>query len=81
MAEEGGIATPTIDDLIGLNRKRTGKKLSNEDWTSPTDPDAEIARMKDGTTHLAASHGDIRVKALNSAAHEENSTAASVSKV
>jgi hypothetical protein len=40
-----------IDDLIQLDR--TGKKLSNEDWTSPTDPDAKIARMKDGTTHLA----------------------------
>jgi transposase len=53
MAEESGIATPTIDDLIRLDRKRTGKKLSNEDWTSPTDPDAKIARMKDGTTHLA----------------------------
>ena len=33
--------------------KRKGKTLSNEDWTSKTDPDAKIARMKDGTTHLA----------------------------
>ncbi|HZZ25337.1 MAG TPA: hypothetical protein VFE60_23505, partial [Roseiarcus sp.] len=23
------------------------------DWTSPTDPDAKIARMKDGSSHLA----------------------------
>ena len=36
-----------------LDRARKGKKLSNEDWTSPTDADAKIARMKDGTTHLA----------------------------
>ena len=36
-----------------LDRKRKGKKLSNEDWTSPSDADAKIARMKDGTTHLA----------------------------
>ena len=36
-----------------MDRKRKGKKLSNEDWTSPTDPDAKIARMKDGSTHLA----------------------------
>src|SRR6202163_1746981 len=35
MAEESGVATPTIDDLIRLDRKRKGKKLSNEDWTSP----------------------------------------------
>src|SRR6202022_2741774 len=37
MAEESGVATPTIDDLIRLDRKRKGKKLSNEDWTSPTE--------------------------------------------
>jgi Transposase domain (DUF772) len=36
-----------------LDRKRKGKTLSNADWTSKTDPDAKIARMKDGTTHLA----------------------------
>jgi len=53
MAEESGVATPTIDDLVRLDRKRKGKKLSNEDWTSPTDPDAKISKMKDGTTHLA----------------------------
>jgi len=53
MAQESGVATPTIDDLVRLDRARKGKKLSNADWTSPTDPDAKIARMKDGTTHLA----------------------------
>jgi hypothetical protein len=53
MAQESGIETPTIDDLVRLDRKRKGKTLSNEDWTSKTDPDAKIARMKDGTTHLA----------------------------
>src|SRR3954469_19657365 len=29
------------------------KTLSNDEWASTTDPDARIARMKDGTTHLA----------------------------
>ena len=53
MAEESGVATPTIDDLVRLDRKRNGKKLSNEDWSSPSDGDAKIAKMKDGTTHLA----------------------------
>lgn len=52
MARESGVETPTIDDLVRLDRKRTGKKLSNADWTSKIDPDAKIARMKDGTTHL-----------------------------
>ena len=53
MAKESGIDTPTADDLVRLDRKRKGKKLSNADWESPTDPDAKITRMKNGTTRLA----------------------------
>ena len=53
LAAESGIETPTADDLIRLDRKRPGKKLSNEDWRSPTDDDARIARLKDGRTRLA----------------------------
>ncbi|MDQ2801457.1 MAG: transposase [Pseudomonadota bacterium] len=53
MAAESGIETPTADDLIRLDRSRKGKRLSNTEWESPTDPDAKIARMKDGRTHLA----------------------------
>jgi transposase len=53
MAQESGIETPTADDLIRLDRARKGKKLSNADWESPADPDARIARLKDGRTRLA----------------------------
>lgn len=53
MAEESGIATPSADDLVRIDRGRKGKTLSNADWVSRTDPDAKIAKMKDGTTHLA----------------------------
>ena len=53
MAQESGIETPTAEDLARFDRKRKGKTLSNADWKSPTDPDARIAKMKDGTTHLA----------------------------
>ena len=53
MAQESGIETPTAEDLIRLDRQRRGKTLSNEEWVSATDPEARIARMKDGTTHLA----------------------------
>jgi len=53
MAKESGIETPTADDLVRLDRARKGKKLSNADWQSPTDPDAKIAKLKDGRTHLA----------------------------
>ena len=53
MAQESGIETPTAEDLARLDRKRKGKKLSNQDWVSRSDPEAKIAKMKDGTTHLA----------------------------
>jgi transposase len=52
IARESGVKTPMIDELIGLDRKRKGKKLSNEDWMSKTDADA---KMKDGSTHLPTS--------------------------
>jgi transposase len=53
MAAESGIETPTAEGLIRLDRSRKGKKLSNTEWESPTDPEARIARLKDGRTHLA----------------------------
>src|SRR5687768_9961191 len=51
LAQESGIETPSAEDLIRFDRARKGKTLSNADWASP--PEARIARMKDGTTHLA----------------------------
>lgn len=53
MAVESGIETPSAEDLIRIDRQRKGKKLSNADWVSSSDPQAKIAKMKDGTTHLA----------------------------
>jgi transposase len=52
LAKESGIETPTRAQLAKLDKKRP-KKGSNEDWTHPHDPDARIAKMKDGRTHLA----------------------------
>jgi transposase len=52
LAKASGIDTPTRADLARLDRKRK-KKASNDDWTHPHDPDAKIAKMKDGRTHLA----------------------------
>jgi transposase len=52
LAKESGIETPTRDDLAKLDRSRKNK-ASNDDWESPSDPDARITKMKDGTTHLA----------------------------
>jgi len=53
MAEESGIETPTADDSVRVDRTRKGTKLSNADWESPTDPDAKITGMKNGSTRLA----------------------------
>jgi transposase len=52
LAKESGIETPTREDLAKLDRKRP-KKGSNKEWEHPHDPDARIAKMKDGRTHLA----------------------------
>jgi len=52
LAQASGIATPTREQLARLDRKRAHKG-SNEEWEHPHDPDARIAKMKDGRTHLA----------------------------
>jgi hypothetical protein len=53
LAEEAGIENPSGEDLRRFDKKRTDKKVSNDDWQSPSDPDSRIAKMKDGRTHLA----------------------------
>jgi transposase len=52
LAQQSGIATPTREDLVRVDRKRK-KKGSNDEWVNPHDPDARITKMKDGCTHLA----------------------------
>lgn len=52
LAAAEGIENPTREQLARLDRKRK-KKASNREWMSPSDPDARIAKMKDGRTHLA----------------------------
>jgi transposase len=53
LAKADGIAEPTAEDLARYDQKRKDKKVGNEEWQSRTDPEARIAKMKDGTTHLA----------------------------
>ena len=59
LAEASGIETPTRAELARFDRSRKNRKTSNKEWKSPQDPDAKIAKMKDGRTHLAhkAEHG------------------------
>ena len=53
MAQESGVPTPTAAALKQFDRERMGKRLSNAEWSSPTDPAAKITRMQDGRTRLA----------------------------
>jgi transposase len=53
LAAEAGLENPTDEELRRFDKNRKGKKVSNDDWHSPNDPESRIARMKDGTTHAA----------------------------
>lgn len=53
LAKAEGIENPTEEDLRRLDRRRKDKKVANQQWKSPVDPDSRIAKMKDGRTHLA----------------------------
>ena len=53
LLEEGD--DPSDDELRKFDKTRSKqgkKKVSNEDWQSPTDPASRIVKMKDGRTHL-----------------------------
>lgn len=52
LAKAAGIENPTREQLARLDRRRK-KKGSNQEWKNPHDPDARIAKMKDGSTHMA----------------------------
>src|SRR5881296_3880734 len=52
LAAASGIKTPTRAALARLDRRRK-KRTSNAEWVNPSDPDAKVAKMKDGRTHLA----------------------------
>ena len=58
LAEASGVETLTRASWLGSTVPEN-KKTSNKEWKSPQDPDAKIAKMKDGRTHLAhkAEHG------------------------
>jgi transposase len=52
LAEAEGIDASDAAALRRMDRKRD-KKMSNEVWENPNDPEAEITRLKDGRTALA----------------------------
>jgi transposase len=56
MREEGAIEPehePTDEEVRRFDQQRKNKKVSNDEWVSPTDPESRITQLKDGRTHLA----------------------------
>ncbi len=56
LAAAEGIEIQSRADAARFDKQRAKqgqKKCSNDDWQSPSDPDARITKMKDGSTHLA----------------------------
>ena len=51
LAKEAGVEA-SDEELRRADRKRK-KKACNEDWVNPHDADAEVMKMKDGSTHLS----------------------------
>ena len=45
--------TATREEAAAHDRKRGGGKASNQDWESPTDPEARVMQHADGHTHLS----------------------------
>jgi transposase len=52
LAAQEGVEVKSEADLRRWDRSRA-KRTSNREWESPADPDARIARMKNGDTQLA----------------------------
>ena len=76
LAAASGVETLTRAELARFDRSRKGRKTSNEEWQSPQDPDARVAKMKDGRTHLAhkVEHGvDLETGAVVSVTVQEAS--------
>ena len=53
LAKKAGLDEPTDAELRQFDKTRPGKKVSNDDWENPNDPDARITWMKNGTTRMA----------------------------
>lgn len=52
LAQAEGVEAEDAAAVRRMDRKRA-KKMSNEEWVNPHDPEAEITRLKDGRTALA----------------------------
>jgi len=53
LAKEAGVENPAPEELRKFDRARKDRKTSNKEFESQADPDSRVAKMKDGSTHLA----------------------------
>jgi len=56
MREDGTLepdAEPSDEAIRRYDKKRKNKRVGNDDWVSPNDPESRITKMKDGRTHTA----------------------------
>ena len=53
LAKDDGLGDLNDEELLRFDRKRKGKRASNQEWQSPVDGDARIMKLKDGRTRLA----------------------------
>jgi transposase len=52
LAAEAGIDPDDTKAVRRFDKKRKGRKTSNEDWFNPHDPDAKVGRTKDGACDM-----------------------------
>lgn len=76
LAEAEGVEAPDAAALWRMDRKRA-KRMSNDEWVNPHNPEAEITRLKDGRFHPGGSgrwhghsDGQAQWRATNGAPHQ-----------
>jgi transposase len=56
MREDGTVEPdqqPSDEEIRRYDQRRKNKRVSNQEWISPHDPESRIAKLKDGRTHTA----------------------------
>jgi transposase len=52
LAAEAGVDPNDVKAVRRFDKKRKGRKTSNDDWKNPHDPEAKVGRTKDGATDM-----------------------------
>jgi hypothetical protein len=52
LASEAGVDVQDAAAVRRFDKKRPGRKTSNAEWVNPNDPDAKVAKAKDGATDM-----------------------------